>query len=270
MQKEKTGQNQKGITLIALISTIIVMLILVGVSVTVALKGGLFNTAQNAKEGTKAERDKELALDEGKVEVNVKGYNSIDEYVNGSSEEQKVTISPKKETYTVGEEVTIGDEHFFVIADDTEKVSLLAKYNLNQEGTAQLNATYSETACVFSTAGGFTSEEDLNNNSTVRSDSISAVYKAIQYGNKFEKSGVTGRLMREDEAKTLKTNYSGIIFGTNINAINGFLYYWLGTAGGSDSVRVVDGTDNSLTGDDFDYTGWYGVRPVIEISKSAI
>ena len=38
-------KGQKGITLVALVITIIVMLILVGVSVTVALKGGLFKTA---------------------------------------------------------------------------------------------------------------------------------------------------------------------------------------------------------------------------------
>ena len=41
-------RTQKGITLIALIITIIVMLILVGVSVTVALNGGLFETAKKA------------------------------------------------------------------------------------------------------------------------------------------------------------------------------------------------------------------------------
>ena len=35
-------KQNKGITLIALIITIIIMLILAGVSVTVALKGGLF------------------------------------------------------------------------------------------------------------------------------------------------------------------------------------------------------------------------------------
>jgi len=66
MQKVKT---QKGITLIALIITIIVMLILVGVSVTVALNGGLFNTAQNAKEQTEVERDEELALSDGIIKM---------------------------------------------------------------------------------------------------------------------------------------------------------------------------------------------------------
>lgn len=42
-------KNQKGITLIALIITIIVMLILVGVTVTTAIDGGLFSKAKQAK-----------------------------------------------------------------------------------------------------------------------------------------------------------------------------------------------------------------------------
>ena len=52
MNKEKTTGN-KGITLIALIITIIVMLILVTVSITMAVKGGLFKYASDAGKGTK-------------------------------------------------------------------------------------------------------------------------------------------------------------------------------------------------------------------------
>lgn len=48
-------KRQKGITLIALIITIIVMLILVGVTVTTAINGGLFKKAKEGKEGTRAE-----------------------------------------------------------------------------------------------------------------------------------------------------------------------------------------------------------------------
>lgn len=44
--------QEKGITLIALIITIIIMLILVGVTVSVALNGGLFDTAKKAAQGT--------------------------------------------------------------------------------------------------------------------------------------------------------------------------------------------------------------------------
>ena len=45
-------RGQKGITLVALVITIIVMLILVGVSVTVAINGGLFDKAKEGATGT--------------------------------------------------------------------------------------------------------------------------------------------------------------------------------------------------------------------------
>ena len=46
-------KGQKGITLVALIITIIVMLILVGVSISVALNGGLFTKGRDAARQTK-------------------------------------------------------------------------------------------------------------------------------------------------------------------------------------------------------------------------
>ena len=51
--------RKEGITLIALIITIIVMLILVGVTVSIALNGGLFDTARKAAEGTERATEKE-------------------------------------------------------------------------------------------------------------------------------------------------------------------------------------------------------------------
>ena len=62
-------KEQKGITLIALVITIIVMLILVGVSVTVALNGGLFEKATTAREETKNALNQENDLDRGYVYV---------------------------------------------------------------------------------------------------------------------------------------------------------------------------------------------------------
>ena len=58
--EEKT-QNNKGITLIALIVTIIVMLILVGVTVNVAINGGLFDTSKEAATKTEMETIRERA-----------------------------------------------------------------------------------------------------------------------------------------------------------------------------------------------------------------
>lgn len=63
-------KGQKGITLVALIITIIVMIILVGVSVTFALNGGLFTTAEGAAENTKIHINAEKNLSTGIVDIN--------------------------------------------------------------------------------------------------------------------------------------------------------------------------------------------------------
>ena len=71
----KKLKEQKGITLIALIITIVVMLILVGVTINVALNGGLFPKAEYASEQMQIEAEKEELLsavlgavgDDGKV-----------------------------------------------------------------------------------------------------------------------------------------------------------------------------------------------------------
>ena len=53
-------KNNKGITLIALIITIIIMLILAAVSISIAVNGGLFGYAGQAKEETEIEKKNEL------------------------------------------------------------------------------------------------------------------------------------------------------------------------------------------------------------------
>ena len=101
MKKLKT---QKGITLIALIITIIIMLILVGVSVTVALNGGLFNAAKKAKDDTKTAIKAEQKLDDGKIKINGQWYNSVNDYLNNNPIVPEIKIkdsSTKTEITTI-------------------------------------------------------------------------------------------------------------------------------------------------------------------------
>ena len=62
-------KSQKGITLIALVITIIVMLILVGVTITMAVNGGLFENAQDAGRKTNTAINEEQNLASGMVNV---------------------------------------------------------------------------------------------------------------------------------------------------------------------------------------------------------
>ena len=63
--------NENGITLIALIITVIVMLILVGVTITVALNGGLFDTTQKAAKGTQKDIERERLTEVALASYNV-------------------------------------------------------------------------------------------------------------------------------------------------------------------------------------------------------
>ena len=77
-------RTEKGITLIALVITIIVMLILVAVTITMAVNGGLFNYAKNASTLTNNSMQNEQTLGNGTLTVNGASANegSIDTIVN--------------------------------------------------------------------------------------------------------------------------------------------------------------------------------------------
>lgn len=73
-------RGQKGITLVALIITIIVMLILVAVAITVVIQSGLLDTASEAGKATKNAVQNESTMDDT---VNINGNEgSIGDHVN--------------------------------------------------------------------------------------------------------------------------------------------------------------------------------------------
>ena len=97
-------RKNQGITLIALIITIIVMLILVGVVVTVVIQSDLLGTAKNAGDEYKAAYEEESNM--SGVTINEKQYGSIEEYM----EEINPTIvegDSKDWDYTVETDGTI-------------------------------------------------------------------------------------------------------------------------------------------------------------------
>lgn len=76
-------KSQKGITLIALVITIIVMLILVAVTITMAVNGGLFDYAREAGTKTNDATAAEQTLANGTASVNgVMNDASINDIVN--------------------------------------------------------------------------------------------------------------------------------------------------------------------------------------------
>ena len=80
----KKLNKQKGITLIALVITIIVMLILVAVTISMAINGGLFEKAGKATGDTKNAMNAEQALASGQITIGGITYASIDDYLAGN------------------------------------------------------------------------------------------------------------------------------------------------------------------------------------------
>ena len=74
---------EKGITLIALVITIIVMLILVAVTITMAVNGGLFDYASDATTKTNEAIKAEGELGNGTVSVGGNEAADINTLVNG-------------------------------------------------------------------------------------------------------------------------------------------------------------------------------------------
>lgn len=75
-------RSQKGITLIALVITIIVMLILVAVTITMAVNGGLFGYAKDAGTQTNAAVANEQGLANGTASVNLTDGTTLSGSIN--------------------------------------------------------------------------------------------------------------------------------------------------------------------------------------------
>ena len=105
-------KKNKGITLIALVITIIVMLILVVVTIRISTNGGLFDYAGKAARETKDAIADEKDIADGKITIGGVRYNSIDGYIASLSEEHgwiragdTVSCNHCQTTFTIGQKV---------------------------------------------------------------------------------------------------------------------------------------------------------------------
>ena len=90
-------QNRnEGITLVALIITIVVMLILVAVSVNVVIKSNLIGTAEKTVNKYKTASEEEG--NNGVIEIDGKKYNSIEDYMAGKEKLPDVEAGVRAET----------------------------------------------------------------------------------------------------------------------------------------------------------------------------
>ena len=295
-------KNEKGITLVALVITIIVLLILAGVTLSMVMgDSGIFGKTNNAKEQTKlsnAEEIIKLAVLENKVksvsgDADALTNEELKTEIGKKLTEQGYTVSgstvtyygdktinienyldkEKTTTYTaynVGDQVTVGGEKFYVIkasSESEEKVTLLAEKNID---TTTMVQSDSANTIAFSSTNywknieGITYPYNLNGVETSVSTDVINIAKA--YGTA---KGGEGRLMTVEEVFALggnKNNNSSASCPSWINTAN----FWLGSARDTSYVWLVNGDSSYLGSNNFSNASYYGVRPVIEISKSLI
>ena len=119
--------TNKGITLIALIITIIVMLILVAVTISMAINGGLFEYAGKAVSDTQNAIDAEQTLADGGINIDGEWYESIDVYLEKFKKDENPGVLEK-----------IGTETYEI--NSIEDLVALS-YSVNNEETTYLGKT---------------------------------------------------------------------------------------------------------------------------------
>ena len=196
---------------------------------------------------------------------------------------------------TVGSEIAIGDEHFYVISSDETNVNMLSKYNLHvgNQYTGSVTALTNPTgkqdkdAIGWFRGGGTTDKPYIGTiafsstnywSSNVSEypayvyDSNSTLYSHVEnYKNYLTSLGATisdARLIKVEELETLGCSMGDY----SCSGAPEWVYstsYWSGSAFNASYVWFVG--SNSF----FDYVNYVndnrsGLRPVISISKSLI
>ena len=197
---------------------------------------------------------------------------------------------------TIGDEVIIAEDHFYVVSSNNIETVLLAKYDLNTKSNAQVSSNqtkskfankgywdemqcehksgkmvcgeHSELLSPYSDDGKVYCESINGKNCAYIFDDNCVFYAAVNnYAHKIAEStgqNISGRLMTLDEAKNLKTANSA---GTKAIKDQNGNRYWLGTVFGKTYIWNID-SSGVINGNPFNNS--YGIRPVIIVSTPLV
>lgn len=172
MEQKRMQKNSKGITLIALVITIIVLLILAGISISMlAGQNGILKQAINAQKETTIGQEKEQV----ELAYTTAITNKLGEKVTRKDlQEELEKIVGERKTQTSNEQDQDGNLGLTVRFIETEnyyfveqgKVRTAEKEEFEQEITGVYAILYSDGDLRFNTTGN-EDEEKINNGSTV-------------------------------------------------------------------------------------------------------
>ena len=203
---------------------------------------------------------------------------------NNGKESLKPTII-SGDLNTVGSEVAIGDEHFYIISNKDGESTMLAKYNLYVGSKYEnISTAYGEEATGIqdSTMKGFVLSNNIRNGITVFSstnywgstistypayvyDSNSIIYNYVEnYRIYLESQGALvkeARLIKSEELELLGCSKTS----ESCSGAPSWVYdtsYWSGTADNSSNILRVY-SNNSFATSSYLMDATFGVRPVI-------
>ena len=261
--------DKRGITLIALVITIVVLIILATVAINLSLgENGIFKRAKQAKEqysnAQSHENDQVNELD-----------NKINGLVNSNTKQKGL-----KKRYVIGDLVTLGEgineERFYAIENSDEsqsKVKLITEKcveTINYKQVDDANEVPWGSSYVYKTSSVKSHVDNYAINLQSRVGSIledMEITTSVSSGTQCK-----ARLLYEEEINVLYNNETvgqNILFGTTKK-----LNYWSGKEyGGTGRPYWVSGNNNCSILVSYDRVGdeyVRSLRPVIEVLKTNI
>ncbi len=221
---------------------------------------------------TEEDLPKEVATIDLSLAIN---YVQSDENGNGGTDIPTTTTEPVYQTYEVGDEIALGNEHFYVISDNENTVTALARHNITldnvpvQSDSAKTTTFSSSNYWVKS--GNLLSEYGDIYPSFVY-DNNSKLYSYVQNYETYLRSlgykSVLASLLSYEQAVSLGCDANSKSC-SNAPSFVITSKYWLGSAGINTDVY------NIKTNGNFEYNLYltlltYGIRPVITIDKNEL
>lgn len=120
----RTLKSKKGITIIALIITVVVLLILAGISVSLVVdKDGLLNSSKETKEEVRAkmiEQKKEVWSLENQLNKGTSQEITLEQFLERLETDGMITSEEKQEIIEKGK-ITIANKTIIFVKENTEK-----------------------------------------------------------------------------------------------------------------------------------------------------
>ena len=199
-------EKNKGITLIALIITIIILLILAGIAILSLTKINLFGQATNAKEQTaiaKAEEEIKLVLNEWKIEQATNNNIKIENFLNTKANESKEIDSFEK---TEDEKYNIYKDQYVVVINSEGDIIEGIQKSGPRPVISNIKITTNGTDEVLDNSIRTGTKLQINFDSSINNGTIKSITPEVPYitnGTENEKQfTVVGTVDGQDYSKT--------------------------------------------------------------------